>query len=856
MATDHTRMYVKSLTLKDMELAWERIRRSKRREVKDRLALRIYGHQNHVSKYLTLLMEKLRREEFEPSEAHHFYQPKSDRSLRRFAFLGMDDRVVYQLLCNALILNSIDIICNLNREARVFGNIPIESAENTPHVFEPPFNITTRHGRLYRGQYDRFRNTVIRSYEQFLEDDEESWLVRTDIRSFFPSVDHTFLLDLVRHKKWLPDASAYDLLQECLAEWTPDCGKGIPVGYECSDYIGNLYLHDLDVALHGFRAHRYVDDIYVFVNTYEGVKNVIHLIDSALDRLKLQRNTSKTEIRCLRDLSANELKRILSENLSNLANERHNVAAESNRQDELVKIWDKAYCHESASECIDGSITDIRQVAFVLHRLRRQRRDVQDVACRVLDHELEYAYQALNYLYRNYPDERFIERLKNILIAVYEPAGLKALALEFLKKTNDASIRRFVSDIIRNDCSGDWYLTRETLRNVVEPASEMYSGVLLQPLINCSNPHVEVYARWLIFEVTNSQRERCDQIQDMFKSNIPAVNVLGIYLTDYAGLQLQVKKSFVTSEYRVLLPDEVLSEIDEFRLLFYELFKIRVDKRFRLEDYFGDLSESLPTLKSISDNRLSSGMKFVTNLYRLVELAVTNSVRTVHRADCVANFKAALGYVNDNALIDFVTIIERDLDKEFLAVKRQIYLTEQFTNRFGPHINSWHRREGLRMRDQVFVCYARRDEEWKELVLEHLKPIKTSHELEVWSDDMIGPGEIWLAEIKNALRRAKVAVLLVTRSFLASDFINVVELPEIESAREQGELTIMWIPVKTCIISATPIARMQAAWKDIENTLNGMDEEECDKRLVNVCECIAKMMGISLSHDEWQSPDN
>ena len=135
--------------------------------------------------------------------------------------------------------------------------------------------------------------------------------------SYFPSIDHTTLVDLIANREWMSDADACKLLFECLAAWTLDPGKGIPIGYECSDYIGNLYLIDLDMELRDYRIHRYVDDIYIFVDSFEDAKDVIHRIDNrSLDALGLQRNTSKTEIYCLRDLPSEKLKKLLSENLS------------------------------------------------------------------------------------------------------------------------------------------------------------------------------------------------------------------------------------------------------------------------------------------------------------------------------------------------------------------------------------------------------------------------------------------------------------------------------------------------------------------------------------------------------------
>jgi hypothetical protein len=113
--------------------------------------------------------------------------------------------------------------------------------------------------------------------------------------------------------------------------------------------------------------------------------------------------------------------------------------------------------------------------------------------------------------------------------------------------------------------------------------------------------------------------------------------------------------------------------------------------------------------------------------------------------------------------------------------------------------------------DHVFICYSHKDKKWLEMLKTMLQPLLREGKLKLWDDTRIRSGAHWQAETALALATARVAVLLVSDNFLASDFIAKHELPPLLLAAKQGGLTILWVPVSASMYKETEIERFQAA---------------------------------------------
>lgn len=101
-------------------------------------------------------------------------------------------------------------------------------------------------------------------------------------------------------------------------------------------------------------------------------------------------------------------------------------------------------------------------------------------------------------------------------------------------------------------------------------------------------------------------------------------------------------------------------------------------------------------------------------------------------------------------------------------------------------------------RQSVFISYSHRDRDYLDRLLVHLKPLEKEGLIDLWVDTRIRAGDRWKKEIEMALRRATVAVLLVSADFLASDFITDNELPPLLRGAEERGTRIIPLVVKPC----------------------------------------------------------
>ena len=145
-------------------------------------------------------------------------------------------------------------------------------------------------------------------------------------------------------------------------------------------------------------------------------------------------------------------------------------------------------------------------------------------------------------------------------------------------------------------------------------------------------------------------------------------------------------------------------------------------------------------------------------------------------------------------------------------------------------------------RDKIFLSYSHKDKKWMEKIKTIIKPLTGKGKIIVWDDSDIEVGQKWEKEIKTALETTKIAVLLVSDNFLASNFITTVELPAFFKADEKGECVICWIHIRHCLYEEPGIDKFQAA-HDIKRPLESISSSKAQETLVKIARKIKDLYG-------------
>jgi hypothetical protein len=109
----------------------------------------------------------------------------------------------------------------------------------------------------------------------------------------------------------------------------------------------------------------------------------------------------------------------------------------------------------------------------------------------------------------------------------------------------------------------------------------------------------------------------------------------------------------------------------------------------------------------------------------------------------------------------------------------------------------FHQNMSKDMPTRVFISYAHQDKILADAVVHALS--KLIHNANsIWYDKRIELGDEWEPEIIKRIKESKVAVLLVSPSFLVSDFIWDHEIPALNELSNKKQIEVFVIIIREC----------------------------------------------------------
>lgn len=264
-------LYPRICSLENLYAAARKARKHKtRREDVERFEL-------HRERFLRQLHEELVSERWGPGAYRRFeiHDPKT----RTISAAPYRDRVVHHAVCQI-----------------------IEPLWERRFVSE---SYANRRGKGASAARDHFEKGL-RCYP---------WLLRCDIRKYFPSIDHPILKGLFRRViRCTRTLELLDLIVDASNEqesaawcfpgddlWTPyERRRGLPLGNQASQFFANVYLDPFDhhVKEQWRCPHyvRYVDDLALFGRTREQVEEWWVSLEQMLAKWRLQPHPNKTRL--------------------------------------------------------------------------------------------------------------------------------------------------------------------------------------------------------------------------------------------------------------------------------------------------------------------------------------------------------------------------------------------------------------------------------------------------------------------------------------------------------------------------------------------------------------------------------
>ena len=127
---------------------------------------------------------------------------------------------------------------------------------------------------------------------------------------------------------------------------------------------------------------------------------------------------------------------------------------------------------------------------------------------------------------------------------------------------------------------------------------------------------------------------------------------------------------------------------------------------------------------------------------------------------------------------------------------------------------------------RLFYSYSHKDEELRKELEDHLSLLRRQGVISGWHDRMIGAGEEWKGQLDKNLEEAQIILLLISPSFLASDYCYDIETKRALDRHDKGEAKVILVLLRPVDWEGAPFARLQGLPIDLRPVTTWTNKDE------------------------------
>lgn len=154
--------------------------------------------------------------------------------------------------------------------------------------------------RIYKDEQAN-RKFIIHQVKTLLNETAPFWIIKTDIKSFYESIDRDRIFRKLKNDAMLSYYSVF-LIKKIFEHPDIISQTGLPRGLNISSSLSEIYMRNFDKAIQRYKDvyyyARFVDDIIIFLNNKQSAINLFESLNEIIsnEKLDLKINDDKTEL--------------------------------------------------------------------------------------------------------------------------------------------------------------------------------------------------------------------------------------------------------------------------------------------------------------------------------------------------------------------------------------------------------------------------------------------------------------------------------------------------------------------------------------------------------------------------------